>query len=184
MAEADRDLSATSSGNAEGLGAVREEVAEEAEAHEETSRVMPHLMHAESELARLYPSLKAPPDEDLKDLRDDSRDGTYQHGLAIAEGIRRQTAAQGRRRRPQAGKEEANGAEGEDNDDEQEETQQKVAKKGSEKFALVVTAPTLGAPTDSASWRRRSARDCHQNHATSTTRSPATTDQPACGDLA
>jgi hypothetical protein len=48
----------------------------------------------------LYPSLVPPPDEGLDDGDADARDGVYQHGLTIAEDIREQTAAEGRRKRP------------------------------------------------------------------------------------
>ena len=46
------------------------------------------------------PPLIAPPDEGLVDATDDRRDAVYQHRLGIAEGIRAQVAAQGRKRRP------------------------------------------------------------------------------------
>ncbi len=61
---------------------------------------MPHIECSPSELERLYPPIQAPPENQLDDLHDDSRDGVYQHGLEIAEEIRQQTSEQGRRRRP------------------------------------------------------------------------------------
>ena len=69
---------------------------------EETSACpcMPHLMYPVPGLDARYPPLVAPPDEGLVDATDDRRDAVYQHGLGIAEGIRAEVAAQGRRRRP------------------------------------------------------------------------------------
>jgi hypothetical protein len=64
------------------------------------SPVMPHNEHPAGELDRLYPSIVPPPDEGLDDGDADARDGVYQHGLTIAEDIREQTAAEGRRKRP------------------------------------------------------------------------------------
>ena len=68
----------------------------------ETSPVMPHLVHDDDELEELYPRLEAPEDEHLDDLIDDSQDHVYGRGLAIAAEIQAQTAAQGRKRRPEA----------------------------------------------------------------------------------
>ena len=70
---------------------------------EETSPFlcMPHLQHSASELDTRYPRLVAPPDDGLVDVADDRGDAVYQHGLGIARDIRRQVAAQGRRRRPE-----------------------------------------------------------------------------------
>ena len=62
---------------------------------------MPHLTYPALELDVRYPPLVAPPDEGLVDLSDDERDAVYQHGLGIAEGIRAEVEAQGRRRRPE-----------------------------------------------------------------------------------
>jgi hypothetical protein len=69
---------------------------------EETSisPCMPHLTYSASELDARYPPLVAPPDEGLIDISDDKRDAVYQHGLRIAEDIRAEVAAQGRKRRP------------------------------------------------------------------------------------
>lgn len=64
---------------------------------------MPHLLHSAIELNQLYPAIEAPPDEPLDDLQQDAQDGVYQHGLRIAEHIRQQTEAEGRRRHPGAG---------------------------------------------------------------------------------
>ena len=63
---------------------------------------MPHNEYAVDELNQLYPSLVPPPDEMLDDGDVDERDGVYQHGLAIAEEIRKKTAVEGRRKRPLA----------------------------------------------------------------------------------
>ena len=62
---------------------------------------MPHLTCSPADLDRLYPSLEAPSDECLDDMVDTSADGVYQRGLTIAAEIRAQTAAQGRKRRPE-----------------------------------------------------------------------------------
>ena len=66
---------------------------------------MPHLTYSALELDARYPPLVAPPDEGLVDATDDRRDAVYQHGLGIAEEIRAQVSAQGRKRRPDLGKE-------------------------------------------------------------------------------
>jgi len=63
---------------------------------------MPHLAYPAHELDARYPPLSAPPDEGLVDVVDDKRDAVYQHGLGIAEDIRAEVAAQGRKRRPDA----------------------------------------------------------------------------------
>ncbi len=62
---------------------------------------MPHTAVDQDTLDRLYPPLEAPEDEALEDLHSDAGDALFQHGLKIAGEIQRQTAAQGRRRRPQ-----------------------------------------------------------------------------------
>jgi hypothetical protein len=71
------------------------------EAEPETSALMPHTAVDQDTLDRLYPPLEAPEDEALEDLHSDAGDALFQHGLKIAGEIQRQTAAQGRRRRPQ-----------------------------------------------------------------------------------
>ena len=75
---------------------------EVAAVQEETSTrpCMSHLLHSGPDLDARYPPLIAPPDEGLVDATDDRRDAVYQHGLGIAEDIRAQVAAQGRKRRP------------------------------------------------------------------------------------
>lgn len=95
MANADKDLGAV-----DGVAAAQS--AEGAAAAVETSPIMPHLVYSQEELDQLYPGLEAPEDECLIDLQDDRTDGVYQHGLAVAEKIKKETLAQGRRRRPVA----------------------------------------------------------------------------------
>ncbi len=94
MADAGGDLVGTA-GNQE------EEEEEEEEEEPETSALMPHTAVDQDTLDRLYPPLEAPEDEALEDLHSDAGDALFQHGLKIAGEIQRQTAAQGRRRRPQ-----------------------------------------------------------------------------------
>ena len=62
--------------------------------------IMPHLAVNGEDLNRLYPPLQAPQGEEHDDLGDDGGDCVYQYGLQIAEEIRAQSVAQGRRRRP------------------------------------------------------------------------------------
>ena len=101
MAEADRVLGATGRPDQPVTRpAARVEVSGSVE---ETSPCMPHLLHSAIELNQLYPAIEAPPDEPLDDLQQDAQDGVYQHGLRIAEHIRQQTEAEGRRRHPGAG---------------------------------------------------------------------------------
>ncbi len=101
MAEADRVIGATGSPNElVAQPAARVEVAGQME---ETSPIMPHLLHSAMRLDELYPAIEAPPDEPLQDIQQDARDAVYQHGLRIAEHIRQQTEVEGRRRRPGAG---------------------------------------------------------------------------------
>ncbi len=95
MANADKDLGAV-----DGVAAAQS--AGGAAAAVETSPIMPHLVYSQEELDQLYPGLEAPEDECLIDLQDDRTDGVYQHGLAVAEKIKKETLAQGRRRRPVA----------------------------------------------------------------------------------
>ena len=67
---------------------------------ENTTAIMPHLAHSYEELQELYPSIPAPADEQLDDLRDDHRDNVLQEGLKVAEQIKNEMSMQGRRRRP------------------------------------------------------------------------------------
>jgi len=99
MADAERTTSATKSGNAEGLGAVREE--EGAQDTCTMSPLMPHLVYGEADLNRLYPKFEAPDDEQLDDLQKDTDDRVYQHGLSVAAAISAETETQGRKRRPE-----------------------------------------------------------------------------------
>ncbi len=141
MAEADRDLSE-----------VCEEAARDGGQEEETSPTMPHLTCTDDELDEQYPPLAAPEDDNLDDLHDDSGDGVYQHGLAIAADIRVQTAAEGRKRRPATvepgGEEEVNGK---FNDEAQEESFKKAlatlkaARRTSRRMALTDTQQHLSA---------------------------------------
>ena len=92
MASAERELDVCGDGA----------TVEEEEPHDGSGAlaIMPHLECALDELNRLYPSIPAPPDDQLDDLHEDGRDGVYQHGLKAADQIRKQTSEQGRRRRP------------------------------------------------------------------------------------
>ncbi len=83
------------------VGEAEVEAAEEEEEEEETSPLMPHLVHDDDELDRLFPRLEAPDEEQRDDLRKDSDDQGYQHGLSVAADIRSETEAQGRKRRPE-----------------------------------------------------------------------------------
>jgi len=100
MAQADRDMGETTSGDAEGLSPVLEVASHSESAREETSPIMPHLMHSPSELEVLYPKLEAPEDDKLDDAEDDARDVVYQAGLRMATQIRSENQKQGRKRRP------------------------------------------------------------------------------------
>ena len=61
---------------------------------------MPHLDLSQEELDRLHPSLAPPDDERPDDLTNDADDAVYLKGLKLAEGIRGETAQQGRKRHP------------------------------------------------------------------------------------
>ncbi len=60
---------------------------------------MPHRELSNEQLNTQYPSLVAPPDDDLQDAQDDAADAVYQHGLKIAEGVAADMAVHGRTRR-------------------------------------------------------------------------------------
>ena len=60
---------------------------------------MPHHELSNELLNTQYPSLVAPPDDDLQDAQDDTADAVYQHGLKIAEGVAADMAVHGRTRR-------------------------------------------------------------------------------------
>ena len=92
MARAARELATVRDG---------EEAGQDVQAKGETSPIMPHLMCSPADLDRLYPSLEAPSDDCLDDMVETSADGVYQRGLTIAAEIRAQTAAQGRKRKPE-----------------------------------------------------------------------------------
>ena len=75
---------------------------EEQEGLEDTPR-MPHYQMTTEQLDLEYPSLVAPPDDDLQDAHDDTADTVYQHGLKIAEGVAEDMAVHGRtRHRPRS----------------------------------------------------------------------------------
>ena len=61
---------------------------------------MPHVGKTGAELDESYPSLASPEEDELEDVADDRADAVYQHGLAIAETIRRESQEHGRRKRP------------------------------------------------------------------------------------
>ena len=79
----------------EELNEVKEQ--EEQEGLEDAPR-MPHCEMAKEQLDLEYPSLVAPPDDDLQDVQDDAADAVYQHGLRIAESIAVDMAVHGRTR--------------------------------------------------------------------------------------
>jgi hypothetical protein len=97
-----QDVEVTSDDHVSGTGTSHGSGTPQECPHGSGSPSMPHNEHAADELNRLYPSLVPPPDEMLDDGDADARDGVYQHGLVLAEAIRSQTAAEGRRKRPLA----------------------------------------------------------------------------------
>ena len=64
----------------------------------ETSPNMPHLRLSDHDLDIAYPSIVPPEEEHLEDIVKDADDGTYQAGLRMAEGIRKEMQQSGRRR--------------------------------------------------------------------------------------
>jgi hypothetical protein len=61
---------------------------------------LPHVHYASDDLDHRYPPLQAPDEDHLDDLHDDAHDTVLQAGMAIAQNIRSQGQAEGRRRRP------------------------------------------------------------------------------------
>ena len=59
---------------------------------------MLHIQISKEDLDRLYPSMKAPSDEQLEDLVQDTVDPVPQHGMKIAEQIRIDMCRSGRTR--------------------------------------------------------------------------------------
>ena len=65
---------------------------------QEYSPRMPHLQLTAEQLDVEYPSLVAPPEDDLQDAHDDAADPVYQYGLKIAQSIAEDMATHGRTR--------------------------------------------------------------------------------------
>ena len=72
---------------------------EEDEGHSEADAIMPHLVHGEQALRKLYPPLEVPEAVDATDPQDDDGDGLVEAGNAIVRGIVEATEQHGRRRR-------------------------------------------------------------------------------------
>ena len=72
---------------------------DEHEEHSEAKTVMPHLVHGEPALRKLYPPLEVPEAVDATDPQDDDGDGLVEAGNAIVRGIVEATEQHGRRRR-------------------------------------------------------------------------------------
>ena len=64
----------------------------------EADPVMPHVMFSDCELRSRYPSLEAPEDLSLEDVKNELRDTVLQKGIRIASEIQEKTAKSGRRR--------------------------------------------------------------------------------------
>ena len=74
-------------------------VVDEEDGHSEVDATMPHLVHGEQALRRLYPPLEVPEAVDAADPHDDKGDGLIEAGDAVVREIIEATEQQGRRRR-------------------------------------------------------------------------------------
>jgi hypothetical protein len=73
----------------------------EDEEQSEAETVIPHLVHGEQALRRLYPPLEVPEAVDAEDPQDDQDDDLVRAGDAIVEDIVQATRQHGRRKRPE-----------------------------------------------------------------------------------